>query len=120
MFKKFSKEDLSGYTQVKASVARGIRCEQSLRGARLSCCCPASQPAPPALHCVRCSLLHRQQLALSSHNTCLPDPCHLCNPPSASIGEQYPFLADTGVLDVLIPKKDPIYVGKTYVATSLC
>jgi hypothetical protein len=28
MFKKFGKEEISGYTQVKASVARGIRCKQ--------------------------------------------------------------------------------------------
>ncbi|KAF8057282.1 FOLD2 [Scenedesmus sp. PABB004] len=45
-----------GYTQVKASVARGIR---------------------------------------------------------SSIGEQYPFLADSGVLDALMPKKDPMFVAKT-------
>eukprot|EP00882_Tetradesmus_deserticola_P011551 GHRQ01012218.1.p1 GENE.GHRQ01012218.1~~GHRQ01012218.1.p1 ORF type:complete len:184 (+),score=29.86 GHRQ01012218.1:169-720(+) len=56
MFKKFGKEEISGYTQVKASVARGIR---------------------------------------------------------SSIGEQYPFLAESGVLDVLLPKKDPLFVAKT-------
>jgi hypothetical protein len=26
-FKKFGKDEISGFTQVKASVARGIRCE---------------------------------------------------------------------------------------------
>eukprot|EP00879_Flechtneria_rotunda_P003153 GHRR01003375.1.p1 GENE.GHRR01003375.1~~GHRR01003375.1.p1 ORF type:complete len:184 (+),score=29.39 GHRR01003375.1:376-927(+) len=56
MFKKFGKEDISGYTQVKASVARGIR---------------------------------------------------------SSIGEQFSFLAETGLLDVLLPKKDPVFVAKT-------
>lgn len=30
MFKKFGKEEISGFTQVKASVARGIRCEMDV------------------------------------------------------------------------------------------
>lgn len=40
-FKKFGKEDLSGFTQVKASVARGIRCECRVA----SCCCQQQQPS---------------------------------------------------------------------------
>jgi len=55
MFKKFGKEEVSGYTQVKASVARGIR---------------------------------------------------------SSIAEQYPYLAEHGILDELIPKKEPLFVAK--------
>lgn len=70
MFKKFGKDEISGFTQVKASVARGIRCEQqrhqhtpahlmslqllrqsyvttvqsmSLADGLLSLCCPCSQ-----------------------------------------------------------------------------
>jgi hypothetical protein len=50
MFKKFGKEEISGYTQVKASVARGIRCEQQ----DFNCCsgllalktCQPTQSAP--------------------------------------------------------------------------
>ncbi|KAF5836252.1 PUA-like domain-containing protein [Dunaliella salina] len=30
----------------------------------------------------------------------------------SSICEQYPYLEETGVIDVLIPKKEPVYVGK--------
>lgn len=83
MFKKFGKEDISGFTQVKASVARGIRCEQQ------QCCW------------TRCSWRRRRR--------CLTLP----PAPAASIGEQYPFLADNGVLDVLLPKKEPLFVAKT-------
>lgn len=38
----------------------------------------------------------------------------LCVPPAlaASICEQYPSLEETGVIDVLIPKKEPLYIGK--------
>jgi hypothetical protein len=39
--------------------------------------------------------------------------CCLAVCSAASIGEQYPFLADSGVLDVLFPKKDPVFVAKT-------
>jgi hypothetical protein len=39
--------------------------------------------------------------------------CCLAVGAAASIGEQYPFLADSGVLDVLFPKKDPVFVAKT-------
>lgn len=44
-FKKFGKEDLSGFTQVKASVARGIRCKCEVA----SCCC-SSNSSPVAIH----------------------------------------------------------------------
>ncbi len=39
LFKKFSKDDISSSSQVKASVARGIRSKISL-GTRLDCPCP--------------------------------------------------------------------------------
>jgi hypothetical protein len=32
---------------------------------------------------------------------------------AASIGEQYPWLSDSGVLDLLFPKKEPVFVAKT-------
>jgi hypothetical protein len=55
MFKKFGKEEISGYTQVKASVARGIRCEQQ------KCNSSSSRPAlmtgqlKPSLLCLHSS-----------------------------------------------------------------
>ncbi|GAX82218.1 hypothetical protein CEUSTIGMA_g9646.t1 [Chlamydomonas eustigma] len=55
LFKKFSREDISSSSQVKASIARGIR---------------------------------------------------------SSIAQQYPWLEEHGVIEVLIPKKDPMIVGK--------
>lgn len=32
--------------------------------------------------------------------------------PAASIGQQFPWLEDNGVLDVLIPKKEAVVLGK--------
>ncbi|KAG1667647.1 hypothetical protein FOA52_004674 [Chlamydomonas sp. UWO 241] len=55
LFKKFSREEISSSSQVKASVARGIR---------------------------------------------------------SGVCEQYPWLEETGVIDVLIPKKEPVVLGK--------
>jgi hypothetical protein len=94
-FKKFGKDEISGFTQVKASVARGIRCECSAllvlgRFLQQLCCFHPSPSSPPSPPCV----------------------CNCC---AASVGEQYPYLADSGVLDVLFPKKEPVFVAKTYV-----
>lgn len=55
LFKKFSRDDISSSSQVKASVARGIR---------------------------------------------------------TAIGQEFPWLEDNGVLDVLIPKKEAVVLGK--------
>jgi hypothetical protein len=32
--------------------------------------------------------------------------------PAAAVSEQYPWLEENGVLDVLIPKKEPLFVAK--------
>jgi hypothetical protein len=32
--------------------------------------------------------------------------------PAASIAEQYPYLAEHGIIDVLIPKKEAVYLAK--------
>jgi hypothetical protein len=36
----------------------------------------------------------------------------ICTFDAASIVEQYPWLEDTGVIEVLIPKKEQVHVGK--------
>lgn len=83
MFKKFGKEEISGYTQVKASVARGIRCKGLSYAVHMLLRLPGRQ-LTRSFHCA-----------------------------AASVGEQYPFLSESGILDALIPKKEPLYVAKT-------
>ena len=39
-------------------------------------------------------------------------PMHACPCSSASIAQQYPYLEETGVIEVLIRKKDPMVLGK--------
>jgi hypothetical protein len=39
--------------------------------------------------------------------------------PAASVAEQYPYLAEHGILDELIPKKEPLFVAKWWVNISI-
>lgn len=83
------KPDFGNISQVKASVSRGIRC-------KLRSPCLAVYGYGVSLLCYKLSLLYMF--------------------PAASICEQYPYLVETGVIDVLIPKKATVLVGKWCVA----
>lgn len=80
-FPSKKKLDIANISQVKSSVARGIRCE--------------------------CTLAVRSWLQDRMSQT--PALSHL---PAASICEEYPYLEETGVIELLIPKKESVFVGK--------
>jgi predicted RNA-binding protein (TIGR00451 family) len=85
MFRKFSKDEVSGINQVKSSVVRGIRGERERRQSRRRR--PAATAADRA----------------PAQNQPTPQPPQK----TASLASTYPWLEESGVLDVLIPKKDP-------------
>lgn len=94
LFKKFGKEDISNLSQVKSSVARGIRCEWR-------CAVPYGEPCRLGWACA-------DRAAEPPHAT----PCLVAATATASICESYPFFEETEVIEVLIPKKESVYVGK--------
>lgn len=122
-FKKFGKDEISGFTQVKASVARGIRCECVLSLQPQSLATPPVFPAPE-LVLPSFALQHRHKefvgrlfVAPDVADTTVNSPafalaCFVVNP-AASVAEQYPWLSEHGVLDLLLPKKEPLFVAKT-------
>ena len=85
LFKSFGKDKVSGHSQLKASVQRGIR---------------GAPPQPPA------ACRH----AVAPHSLKLR---HCCVPSSAAkIIEDYPWLVETGVIDVILPKKQDLILVK--------
>lgn len=114
-FRKFGKEEISGFTQVKASVARGIRCGSTGGRGRSGCggCGRLQHCArPPHTQApLRCPRGHRGMPRLPPTLRLLPP--SRTHTHTASIAEQYPWLADSGVLDLLLPKKEPLFVAKT-------
>jgi hypothetical protein len=46
------------------------------------------------------------------------DQSHQCLRRAASLGEQFPWLEQSGVIDVIFPKKEPVYIGKWCVAVA--
>lgn len=81
LFRAFGKDnrDNRGHTQLKHSVQRSIKSERPLWLPRR---CRRRRPPLPALTPPRPALR-----------------------PAAQIGEQYPWLVESGVLEVLLPKK---------------
>lgn len=88
IFKKFSNADVSSAGPVKSSVARGIR------GVALLC--------SGAVHA---SLPYRILYLAASR---LPT-THVL---AASLCDNYPYLAESGLIDVLLPKKETMTVAK--------
>ena len=92
IFKKFSNTDVSSAGPVKSSVARGIRGVCLLRSG-------AVQMLP-----------HRLHLGAACFASHLPTP----RISAASLCDSYPYLADSGLIDVLLPKKETMTVAKWY------
>lgn len=93
LFKKFTKEDISNLSQVKSSVARGIR----------GACYVCVTAMPWQLN--GDGPLRLLPVRLSSSVSFL-----LCF--AVQVCDQYPYLEETGAIDYLIPKKEPMFVGK--------
>ena len=90
MFKRFTVEDgLSGQNLVKSSVQRGIR--GALGRARRASSASTAAGREPLLALSAASFFARG---------------------AGRIAEQYPSLEEGGVLEVLLPKKDKMVVGK--------
>lgn len=86
LFKSFGKDKVSGHSQLKASVQRAIR------GMSL----PASLAGVIAQGVPACFV----------QRWCL------CCVAAARIAEDYPWLVETGVLEVILPKKQDLVLVK--------
>lgn len=82
LFRAFGKDKISGHSQLKSSAQRSIKGEQL---------CACRQP---------------RQLASATHTP----PLLACS--AAAIVEQYPWLQESGVIDVLLPKKQDLTLIK--------
>eukprot|EP00983_Pelagomonas_calceolata_P036392 1133652-Pelagomonas_calceolata.AAC.3 len=102
-FPSKKKLEIGNISQVKSSVARGIKSTAArVHGA----------PAPPGLF-NNVWPAHQQQVSSGGKRRAANTaPSFFPLLAAASICEQYPYLEETGVIDVLIPKKEPVYVGK--------
>lgn len=120
LFKNFGKEKNSGHSQLKASVQR------SIRGARW-CANSLAYQGSPGFWCRRRlssqmqsrhpqlslpSLLGRKLEPHSIYACTTRTPLSFASPCAAKIVEQYPYLADTGVIDVILPKKQDLTLIK--------
>lgn len=99
MFRKFSKDEVSAINQVKSSVVRGIRGEKERESTN------TPSPSSPA----RRSSLPPRSTKKKPTKKNLPSPPEnqQTKTQTASLASTYPWLEESGVLDVLIPKKDP-------------
>ena len=88
LFRIFGKDKVSGHSQLKASVQRAIR------GA-LPAAAAAAAAASPS------SVLELWQLTASCR----------CRP-AGKIAEDYPYLVEHGLLDVILPKKQDLVLVK--------
>jgi malignant T-cell-amplified sequence len=106
MFRKFSKDEVSAINQVKSSVVRGIRGETTTNDGRRSI-------VPPA----RSRPLSKNTPSTKTNQNKTKNK----KPNTASLATTYPWLEESGVLDVLIPKKDcPLSLAKVgYVQVAL-
>ena len=100
IFKKFSNTDVSSAGPVKSSVARGIR----------GVCLLRSGAVHPRPHLHVMMLPHRLHLGAACFASHLPTPYVF----AASVCDSYPYLADSGLIDLLLPKKETMTVAKWY------
>jgi hypothetical protein len=103
-------ETVSGQNLVKSSVQRGIRGALRRDARRDACGCAPTATARSATRAIRAHaapshcLLTLMRRVVSSRASSLIK--------TAKLGEQFPSLEDSGVLDELMPKKDKMVIAK--------